>query len=97
MRRKERALPRGSAPRSFMPEFLQRETRIAVLLLWLLPALWAINYVVARKAPRVIGPHTLARSCWSLAALILLVITLLELRRERELVIRGHSAFEVIS
>lgn len=72
-----------------MPEALQRETRIALLLLWLVPALWAVNYIVARKAPGVIGPYALALGRWSLAALILLVITRRELWRECESVIRA--------
>ena len=67
--------PRRSRPQFFMPEALQRDTRIALLLLWLVPALWAVNYIVARKAPGVIGPYALALGRWSLAALILLVIT----------------------
>lgn len=82
-------LPRWSTPRSFMTEALQRDTRIALLLLWLVPALWAVNYIVARKAPGVIGPYALALGRWSLAALILLVITRRELWRERESVIRA--------
>ena len=74
-----------------MPESSQRETRIA--LLWLMPALWAVNYIVARMAPGVIGPVTLALGRWSVVALILVVITRHDLWRERELVIRGNCAF----
>ena len=44
---------------------------------------------MARKAPGVIGPYALALGRWSLAALILLVITRRELWRERESVTLG--------
>lgn len=40
-------------------------------LVWLVPALWTVNYVVARKAPGVIEPHTLALGRWALAGLLL--------------------------
>ena len=44
---------------------------------------------MARKAPGVIGPYAPALGRWSLAALILLVITRRELWRERESVTLG--------
>ena len=42
-------------------------------LLWLVPALWALNYIVARRAPGVIGPYALALGRWSLAGALLLL------------------------
>ena len=52
-------------------------------LLWLVPALWTVNYIVARKAPGVIGPYLLALGRWGLVALFLLVLTRSELWRQR--------------
>ena len=62
---------------------LQRENRQAMALVWVVPALWAFNYIVARKAPGVIGPYTLAIGRWALAALCLLAVAGPELWRER--------------
>jgi len=66
-----------------MPDSAQRHTRLALVLLWLVPALWAVNYIVARKAPGVIGPHLLALGRWALAALLLLMLSGAELWRAR--------------
>ena len=52
-------------------------------LLWLVPALWTVNYIVARKAPGVIGAYLLALGRWGLVALFLLVLTRSELWRHR--------------
>ena len=43
-----------------MPDSLQKQTRWALILLWVVPVLWTVNYSVARKAPGVIGAHLLA-------------------------------------
>ena len=72
-----------------MPEAVQRETRLALLLLWLVPALWAVNYIVARKAPGVIGPYMLALGRWGLAALLLVLITRAELWQQRATIARA--------
>jgi drug/metabolite transporter (DMT)-like permease len=66
-----------------MPDSAQRQTRLALVLVWLVPALWAVNYIVARKAPGVIGPHLLALGRWGLAALVLLLLSGSELWCER--------------
>lgn len=42
------------------------------MLLWLVPALWSSNYVIARAAEGVIAPHLLASGRWLLAGLFLL-------------------------
>ena len=34
--------------------------RLALWLLWITPALWSVNYIVARSAPGVVSPHVLA-------------------------------------
>ncbi len=66
-----------------MPDSAQRHSRQALALLWLVPALWTVNYIVARKAPGVIGPYLLAFGRWGLAALFLLALTRSELWRQR--------------
>lgn len=58
----------------------------ALVLLWLTPALWAVNYIVARKAPGVIEPHLLAAGRWALAALVLTAVAHRELWNHRRLV-----------
>lgn len=42
------------------------------MLLFVVPALWSTNYVIARLADGVIGPHALALGRWALAALLML-------------------------
>jgi drug/metabolite transporter (DMT)-like permease len=59
-----------------------RERR-ALWLLWITPALWSVNYIVARTAPGVVEPHMLALGRWALAGLILGCIARHELWRER--------------
>jgi len=49
--------------------------RWAQLLIWLVPALWSSNYLIARLADGVIAPHLLALGRWMLAALLLLPFT----------------------
>jgi drug/metabolite transporter (DMT)-like permease len=66
-----------------MSDALQKQTRQALILLWVVPALWTVNYIVARKAPGVIGPHLLALGRWGLAALVLVVLAHTELWAER--------------
>jgi len=53
-------------------------------LLWFTPALWSVNYVVARTAPGIISPHVLALGRWFLAGLILAFISRTELWRSRQ-------------
>ena len=60
-----------------------RQEQIARALVITVPALWAINYVVARKAPGVIDPHTLALGRWGIAGLLLGLFSWRELWRER--------------
>jgi drug/metabolite transporter (DMT)-like permease len=67
-----------------MPDSAQKQARRALALLWLVPALWTVNYIVARKAPGVIGPYLLAFGRWGLAALLLLMLTRSELWRQRD-------------
>jgi drug/metabolite transporter (DMT)-like permease len=66
-----------------MPDNLQKQTNQALILLWIVPALWSVNYIVARVAPGVIGPHLLALGRWGLAALVLVVLARNELWAQR--------------
>jgi drug/metabolite transporter (DMT)-like permease len=43
----------------------------APLLLWLVPALWSSNYLIARAADGVIAPHQLALGRWVVAVLLI--------------------------
>lgn len=49
--------------------------RWARVLLWVVPALWSSNYLVARLADGAITPHWLALLRWLLAALLMLPFT----------------------
>ncbi len=46
--------------------------RLARALLWIVPAMWSTNYLIARAADGVIAPHMLALGRWVLAGLIML-------------------------
>jgi drug/metabolite transporter (DMT)-like permease len=47
------------------------ERQIALALVFIAPALWSVNYLVARWAPGVIAPHMLALARWAVAVLLL--------------------------
>jgi drug/metabolite transporter (DMT)-like permease len=49
--------------------------RLAFILLWVTPALWSSNYLIARASHEVIAPHLLALGRWSLALLLMLPFT----------------------
>lgn len=66
-----------------MSDSIQKQTSQALVLLWVVPALWTVNYIVARKAPGIIGPHLLALGRWGLAALILVFLARSELWTQR--------------
>jgi drug/metabolite transporter (DMT)-like permease len=66
-----------------MPDNLHKQTRWALILLWLVPALWTVNYIVARKAPGVIGPHLLSLGRWSIAGVVLVLLAHKELWAKR--------------
>ena len=44
--------------------------RLAIALLFITPALWSVNYLVARSAPGVIEPHALALLRWLVASFL---------------------------
>ena len=54
-----------------MGQFSVGERRLAIALLFIAPALWSVNYLVARWAPGVIAPHMLALGRWAVAAVVL--------------------------
>jgi drug/metabolite transporter (DMT)-like permease len=60
--------------------------RWAPLLLWVVPALWSSNYIIARLAHGVVAPHLLAFGRWSLALALMLPFVGAALWRQRELV-----------
>ncbi|HVK31423.1 MAG TPA: DMT family transporter [Burkholderiaceae bacterium] len=47
------------------------ERRLALALVFVAPALWSVNYLVARWAPGVIAPHMLALARWAVAVVLL--------------------------
>ena len=47
------------------------ESGLARALVFVVPALWSVNYLIARWAPGVIAPHALALGRWSVATLLL--------------------------
>lgn len=49
--------------------------RLAWLLLWVTPALWSSNYLIARTADGLVTPHVLALLRWSLALALMLPFT----------------------
>lgn len=65
------------------PETRQRQ---ALALLWITPALWSVNYIIARKAPGVVTPHLLALGRWGLAGLLLAWLARQELWAQRRAV-----------
>lgn len=56
--------------------------RLAWLLLWLTPALWSSNYLIARAADGVVTPHVLALLRWGLAFALMLPFTARALAHE---------------
>jgi drug/metabolite transporter (DMT)-like permease len=61
-------------------------TAFSWLLIIATPALWSVNYLVARKAPAFIAPHALAFARWGLAAILLSIFAWPELKAKRHLI-----------
>jgi drug/metabolite transporter (DMT)-like permease len=53
----------------------RQRQRVARMLLWLTPALWSTNYLIARAAADTIAPHQLAFGRWALALALMLPFT----------------------
>lgn len=64
--------------------------RIAKALFWVIPLLWMVNSVIARRAPGVITPHVLALGRWTLAGLVLGWMARRELWEQRQ-ELRQHA------
>ncbi len=47
--------------------------RFALILLFVTPAFWTVNYLVARWAPGYVAPHILALGRWSFALLLMFI------------------------
>ncbi|MFO1219677.1 MAG: DMT family transporter [Burkholderiaceae bacterium] len=70
--------------------------RLAMVLLFVTPAIWSVNYLVARWAPGVIAPHALAFGRWLLAALLLGAFCARELRAKAQSVRAEWRQFVVL-
>ena len=70
--------------------------RLALWLLWITPAMWSVNYIVARTAPGVVEPHMLALGRWALAGLILSFLARHELWHERRSTLRAAREYLVL-
>lgn len=57
--------------------------RLALLALWAVPVLWTVNLIIARKAPGLVEPYTLAFGRWFIAALVLAVLSRRDLWHQR--------------
>jgi drug/metabolite transporter (DMT)-like permease len=79
---------------SATPEFSAAERRFAVALMFIAPALWSVNYLVARWAPGVIAPHMLALGRWAVAAALLGAFCWREIAAKREHI--GREAWQFI-
>ena len=66
------------------------QVRIAKLLFWVIPVLWIVNSMIARRAPGVITPHVLAFGRWLLASAILAFVARRELWQQRQ-ELRKHA------
>ena len=73
------ASPRVPSVAASMPP--ESRHRLAQILLFVTPLLWSANYIGARAAVGVIGPHQLALARWTIALLVMLPFALPALRR----------------
>ena len=74
----------------------ERDVRLARLAVWVTPALWAVNYIVARKAPGVVEPYTLAFGRWLIAGLVLTVLARQELWLQRQAIAKVWHQYVVL-
>jgi drug/metabolite transporter (DMT)-like permease len=72
------------------------DRRLAIALVFVAPALWSVNYLVARWAPGVIAPHMLALGRWVVAALLLGAFCWREIRDKRQAVVTEGGRFIVL-
>ena len=55
----------------------------ALVLIFVAPALWSVNYLVARSAAETVAPHLLALGRWAIAGLLLLAFSWPEISQKR--------------
>lgn len=72
------------------------DLRLAQALIFITPAMWSVNYLVARWAPGVIAPHALALGRWAIAALLLGFVCRAELWTKRGLIMAEWRQFIVL-
>ncbi len=72
------------------------ERRLALALVFIAPALWSVNYLVARWAPGVIAPHMLALARWAVAVLLLGAFCWREIVAKRRDVVAEGAHFLVL-
>lgn len=77
---------------------LQRpeQERWALLGLWLIPALWAVNFIVARWAPGVVAPYALALGRWAIAGVLLGFVARQELWAQRRAILAVWHQYVVL-
>ncbi|HEX6363655.1 MAG TPA: DMT family transporter [Albitalea sp.] len=68
------------------PAAHRRDAALAYVLLFVAPAMWSVNYLIARWAPGYIAPHALALGRWCVAALVLFIVCRRELVAKRGLI-----------
>ena len=68
-----------------MPASHAAQVRLATALIFVTPAIWSVNYLVARWAPGVLAPHMLALGRWFVAVLLLAPFCWRELVAKRHL------------
>jgi len=85
----------GTTPAA-TPSRIAGARRLAWALIFVTPALWSVNYLVARWAPGHVGPHLLAFGRWLLAALLLAAVVGPELWRQRGLLKARWPEFLVL-
>lgn len=72
------------------------ERQLALALVFIAPALWSVNYLVARWAPGVIAPHMLALARWAVAVLLLGAFCWREIVAKRREVVSEGGRFLVL-
>ncbi len=63
-------------PLFLSPKQVASRLRLARVLLWVIPAVWSSNYLIARAAAPLVPPHLLAFGRWGLVVLVLLPLCL---------------------
>ena len=83
-------------PTRSMSEHSAQQHRLAGMLLWLVPAMWSVNYIVARMANGVIGPYLLALGRWAIAGAVLVALARSELWQQRAALAKDRWQFIIL-